>query len=391
MKTIALITAGGKGERMQSPTAKQFLLLGGKPILAQTIAVFEACPVVDEIFVIVPQDEMAKVQKDIVEKYQYKKVLKVVRGGRIRQQSVWNGLRAIKSDCSWVVVHDGVRPLITPQLIEAGLREARQTGAASVAVPARDTVKRLAPGGKLQTLPREEIWLAQTPQIFEFSLLCRAHQKASQEKFTGTDDASLVERLGQAVSLVPGNCGNIKITTPEDLTIAETLIKKGEKSPVISPFRVGLGYDVHRLVPERALILGGIEIPHSLGLEGHSDADVLAHALGDALLGAAGLGDLGRHFPDSDPQYKGVSSLILLKTILSRIRSEGWKIGYLDSTIVAQQPKLADFVPSMRQALAESLQISADQIHIKATTTEGLGFCGRREGIAAYAVALLNQ
>jgi 2-C-methyl-D-erythritol 4-phosphate cytidylyltransferase len=229
LKTIALITAGGKGQRMQSSTAKQFLLLGGKPILARTIAVFEACPVVDAIFVIAPQDEMAMVQTDIVEKYQYKKVLKVVRGGRMRQQSVWNGLRAIKSDCSWVVVHDGVRPLITPQLIEAGIREARQTGAAIVAVPARDTVKRLAPGGKLQTLPREEIWLAQTPQIFEFSLLCRAHQKANQEKFRGTDEASLVERLGQAISLIPGDYGNIKITTPEDLTIAETLITKGRK------------------------------------------------------------------------------------------------------------------------------------------------------------------
>jgi 2-C-methyl-D-erythritol 2,4-cyclodiphosphate synthase len=160
---------------------------------------------------------------------------------------------------------------------------------------------------------------------------------------------------------------------------------------MIPPFRVGLGYDVHRLVRERSLILGGIEIPYSLGLEGHSDADVLAHALGDALLGAAGLGDLGRHFPDSDPQYKGVSSLTLLKAILFKIRSAGWEIGYLDSTIVAQQPKLADFIPSMRQTLAASLQISSDQIHIKATTSEGLGFCGRQEGIAAYAVALINQ
>jgi len=160
---------------------------------------------------------------------------------------------------------------------------------------------------------------------------------------------------------------------------------------MISPFRVGMGYDVHRLVPERALILGGIEIPHSLGLDGHSDADVLAHALGDALLGAAGLGDLGRHFPDSDPRYKGISSLSLLQTIRSKIRAEGWEIGYIDCTIVAQQPRLADFIPSMRQTLAASLHIAPDQVHIKATTTEGLGFCGRQEGIAAYAVALINQ
>ena len=160
---------------------------------------------------------------------------------------------------------------------------------------------------------------------------------------------------------------------------------------MIPPFRVGLGYDAHRLVPERALILGGIEIPHFLGLEGHSDADVLAHAVGDALLGAAGLGDLGRHFPDSDPGFEGISSLSLLKIIWSKVRAQGWEIGYLDSTIVAQQPRLADFIPAMRRTLAASLQISPDQIHIKATTTEGLGFCGRQEGIAAYAVALINQ
>lgn len=229
LKTIALITAGGKGQRMQSPTAKQFLLLAGVPILARTIGVFEACPVIDEILVIVPQEDMALVQTEIVERFEFKKVLKVVRGGRMRQQSVWNGLRAIKSDCSWVVVHDGVRPLINPRWIEAGLVQARETGAAIVAVPARDTVKRLTPEGKLQTLQREEIWLAQTPQIFEFSLLRQAHRKAYQEKISGTDDASLVERLGHEVSLVPGDYGNIKITTPEDLTIAEALITWGRK------------------------------------------------------------------------------------------------------------------------------------------------------------------
>jgi 2-C-methyl-D-erythritol 4-phosphate cytidylyltransferase len=229
LKTIALIIAGGKGQRMQSPTAKQFLLLAGMPILARTITVFESCPAIDEIFVIVPQEEMTKVQTEIVERFQFIKVLKVVRGGRSRQQSVWNGLRAIKSDCSWVVVHDGVRPLINPQWIAEGLRQARETGAAIIAVPARDTVKRLTPEGKLQTLPREELWLAQTPQFFEFSLLCQAHQRANQDKITGTDDASLVERLGHEVRLIPGDYGNIKITTPEDLAIAEALISWGRK------------------------------------------------------------------------------------------------------------------------------------------------------------------
>ena len=211
---------------MESSIPKQYLSLGGKPILAQTLQVFEECPAIDGIYVIVPQDQLDMVQKDIVEKYQFNKVLKLVRGGKMRQQSVWNGLRAIRSECSIVVVHDGVRPLIACRLIEKSIEEAQKHGAAVVGVPARDTVKRVTKGKKVQTLPREEIWLAQTPQSFQFPLLMKAFQKAQQEDIWGTDDSFLVEHLGHPIIMVEGDYSNIKITTPEDLSMAETFLRE---------------------------------------------------------------------------------------------------------------------------------------------------------------------
>jgi 2-C-methyl-D-erythritol 4-phosphate cytidylyltransferase len=229
MNTIALITAAGKGQRMQSPIPKQYLSLGGKPILAQTLQVFEECSSIDGIYIIVPQDEMDMVQREIVEKYQFKKVLKVVRGGKMRQYSVWNGLKAIRTGCSIVVVHDGVRPLISCRLISQSIAAAQKNGAAVVAVLARDTVKRATAGKKIQTLPREEIWLAQTPQTFQFPLLMNAYQKAHQDEILGTDDAFLVERLGHPITMIMGDYSNIKITTPEDLVLAETLFSRKEK------------------------------------------------------------------------------------------------------------------------------------------------------------------
>ena len=229
MKTIALITAAGKGRRMQSSIPKQYLSLGGEPILARTVQVFEECPAVDGIYIIVPPDQLDMVQEAIVEKYHFKKVLKLVRGGKNRQQSVWNGLRAIRSECSIVVVHDGVRPFVNRQMIEQSIEEAGKHGSAVVAVPAKDTVKRAVKGKKIQTLPREEIWLAQTPQSFQFPLLMKAYQKAYLEDVLGTDDAFLVERLGNPITLVQGDYANVKITTPEDLTFAEAYFSGGYK------------------------------------------------------------------------------------------------------------------------------------------------------------------
>lgn len=229
MKTIALITAAGKGQRMQSDTPKQYLCLGDKPILYHTLKVFEECPAVDGIYLIVPQDQMTMVQKDIVEKYDLKKVLKLVRGGKLRQQSVWNGLQAIRSGCSIVVVHDGVRPFISGRLIEKSIEEAQKNGAAVVGLNVKDTVKRIGKGKKIQTLPREEIWLAQTPQSFRFPLLMKAYQKANQENIASTDDASLVENLDHPITMIQGDYANIKITTPEDLNLARAFFALWEK------------------------------------------------------------------------------------------------------------------------------------------------------------------
>jgi 2-C-methyl-D-erythritol 4-phosphate cytidylyltransferase len=229
LKTIALITAAGKGQRMQSDTPKQYLCLGDKPILYHTLKVFEECPAVDGIYLIVPQDQMTMVQKDIVEKYDLKKVLKLVRGGKLRQQSVWNGLQAIRSGCSIVVVHDGVRPFISGRLIEKSIEEAQKNGAAVVGLNVKDTVKRIGKGKKIQTLPREEIWLAQTPQSFRFPLLMKAYQKANQENIASTDDASLVENLDHPITMIQGDYANIKITTPEDLNLARAFFALWEK------------------------------------------------------------------------------------------------------------------------------------------------------------------
>jgi 2-C-methyl-D-erythritol 4-phosphate cytidylyltransferase len=229
LKTIALITAAGKGQRMNSEIPKQYLFLGDKPILVHTLQIFEECPAIDGIYLIVPQDQLTMVQKDLIEKYHFKKVLKLVRGGKMRQLSVWNGLQAIRSGCSIVVVHDGVRPFISCRLIKKSIEEAQKNGAAVVGVPAKDTVKRIVKGNKVQTLPREEIWLAQTPQSFQFSLLKRAYQKAQQEDLVGTDDASLVENLGHSITLIKGDYSNLKITTPEDLVWAESFFAIGKK------------------------------------------------------------------------------------------------------------------------------------------------------------------
>jgi 2-C-methyl-D-erythritol 4-phosphate cytidylyltransferase/2-C-methyl-D-erythritol 2,4-cyclodiphosphate synthase len=210
------------------------------------------------------------------------------------------------------------------------------------------------------------------------------------ERISATDDASLVEALGHPVKLVPGSYRNIKITTPEDMVVAEALLEKGEKSNVPSAtLRMGFGYDVHRLVTGRPLILGGVEVSFERGLAGHSDADVLVHAVMDALLGAAGLGDIGRHFPDHEPRYAGISSLMLLEEVGKMLAERGYRVSNIDAVVVAQAPRLAGYIPAMVQQIARTLGIDAGCVNVKATTTEGLGFTGTGEGIAAYAVATI--
>jgi 2-C-methyl-D-erythritol 4-phosphate cytidylyltransferase/2-C-methyl-D-erythritol 2,4-cyclodiphosphate synthase len=250
------------------------------------------------------------------------------------------------------------------------------------------------------TPPRERLWAIQTPQIFKYSEICEAHREAIARNLDVTDDAMLLETLGKPVAVYMAGYNNFKVTTPEDLIIARRLLdtQEGEPasapatplpSPVLPEIRIGQGYDVHRLAKGRKLILGGLEVPFELGLDGHSDADVLTHVIINALLGAAGLGDIGRYFPPTDPIYKDISSLKMLEHVGNLVYERGWKVGNIDATVAAQRPKLAPHIPAMRQKLAEVLQIEPSLINIKATTTEELGFVGRMEGMEGQATALL--
>jgi 2-C-methyl-D-erythritol 4-phosphate cytidylyltransferase/2-C-methyl-D-erythritol 2,4-cyclodiphosphate synthase len=324
----------------------------------------------------------------LIEKYGLAKVITTVAGGNQRQDSVRNCLDAITGDCDMVVIHDAVRPFVTEELIRQVVEVARITGAASAGVKAKDTIKETTEDNNVwATVPRHNLWLTQTPQAFKLELLKEAYKKACDEKFYGTDDASLIERIGKQVKMVEGFYANIKITTREDMMIADALMKKGSKISL----RTGLGYDSHRFAADRKLILGGVEIPFGKGLQGHSDADALIHAICDALLGAAGAGDIGRHFPDNDPQYKNISSMILLARVKKLIEAKEFSINNIDATVVMEMPKLAPYAGEMVSNIASALNIARTAVNIKAKTNEGMGFAGRNEGIAVFAIAAVTE
>ncbi len=382
-----IIAAAGQGKRMGISTNKVFLPLAGKPVLIYSVLAACSLPTVTNVIVTAAAEEVDKVTQ-LLAKLNLPVSWTVVTGGSERQHSIANALKAIPESADIIVVHDGARPLATTTLFEQAVAAARKHRAAIVAVPVKDTIKSAKSDGIVTGTPdRRTLWAVQTPQAFDADLLKAAYHQAEQDGYLGTDDASLVERLGANVAIVNGSYQNFKITTPEDLRFAEVLFaERQEEEQVI---RSGIGYDVHRLVPERKLILGGVEIPHSLGLDGHSDADVLLHAIKDALLGAAGLGDIGRHFPDTDGRYKGISSLKLLAEVQGILASHGYRVNNIDATIVAQKPKLASYIGQMNQNIAEVLSVGVGRINVKATTTEGLGFAGQGLGIAAYATATI--
>lgn len=307
-------------------------------------------------------------------------------GGITRQDSVFAGLSALPADISLVLVHDAARPLIDQATIVRCLQGAAQYGAVIAAVPVKDTLKQ-AIGSRVieKTVDRTGLWQAQTPQAVQRELLEQAFAAAARQKFVGTDEASLLEAVGIPVRMVDGAERNLKITHPEDLQVAAALLQKEQI------MKIGHGFDAHRLVSGRKLILGGVTIPFELGLDGHSDADVVAHALTDALLGALGAGDIGRHFPDTDPQYKGIDSLLLLEQVQQLAESRQYLLGNADITIVCQRPKLALYLAEMQANLARCCRVFPEAINIKATTTEKMGYTGRGEGIAAHAVVLMRS
>jgi 2-C-methyl-D-erythritol 2,4-cyclodiphosphate synthase len=272
-------------------------------------------------------------------------------------------------------------------LITASIERCQETGAVVTAVPVKDTVKICRDGRVLETLPRDTLWSIQTPQTFHYDLIVEAHKRALAEGWSVTDDAMLIERMGKEVVIIEGSYENIKITTPGDLSIAEA-IWTNRHGPSVT--QVGFGYDIHRLVEGHPLILGGVEIPFDRGLLGHSDADVLSHAVADALLGSVGAGDIGHHFPNTDPAFRGISSLLLLQRVVDTLREVGAEIVNIDTTVIAEHPRLAPFMPEMRERMTAALGIPAISLSLKATTPEGLGEIGQGEAIAAHAVALVR-
>jgi 2-C-methyl-D-erythritol 4-phosphate cytidylyltransferase/2-C-methyl-D-erythritol 2,4-cyclodiphosphate synthase len=384
----AIVAAGGAG--LRAGVAKQWLVIGGETVLRRSARLLAECDLVDQLVVVVPPGEEARARADLAG---LRREATVVAGGAQRADSVLNGLAELDA-CAVVLVHDAARPFAPPDLVRRVAEAAARDGAALAAQPSTDTVKRAdgpaAPGAEPRvaaTLDRREVWLAQTPQGFRRDLLLRAYAAAGGEASSATDESGLVERLGAPVTLVAGGPGNFKITTPADVERARALT---EVTMTELPFATGVGYDTHRFEPGRKLVLGGVEHDGD-GLLGHSDADVCAHAIGDAILGAAGLGDLGRHFPDTDPRWKGVSSLVLLREIAAKAAERGWRLGNADVTLAARRPKIAPRAEEMRARLAEALGVAPAQVNVKATTGEGMGFVGRGEGIAAHAVVLLAR
>lgn len=386
--TVAILLAAGCSTRMGAAVTKQMMNICGKSVLSRTLSAFEECELVDAVIVAAREDELEYVKKYIVP--EFSKVKNVVCGGKTRAESARLAFSTVPKEATHIAVHDGARCLITPEMISLVISAAHKTGAASGGSYVTDTVKMLSFDGDIQkTIPREQLFLASTPQVFSAELYKKALDFViDNDKIT--DDNMLFEAIGISVSAVDLGKENIKITTPDDVEYAEYIISKRENS-FMDKIRVGHGYDVHRFAEGRKLVIGGVEIPHNEGLLGHSDADVLIHAVMDALLGAAALGDIGRHFPDSDEKFKGISSLKLLHEVKILLENKGCYVVNIDATLVLQRPKIAAYIDKMISNISETLGIAADMVNIKATTEEKLGFTGSGEGAATHAVALVRK
>ncbi len=381
----AVIAAGGSGQRMGGPVRKQFLAVAGKSVLRHSLELFLALKEVRWIAVVLPAEEVAGFEGGL-EAAERGRVF-AVEGGASRQESVWRGLEALETySPALVAIHDAARPLARPEVIRRTLELAALGEGALACAPMRDTVKQVREGLITATIPREGLWLAQTPQSFPFALILAAHRWARENGFAATDDAALCERLGHPVRVAPSDHGNLKLTEAVDMEYARWRLEGGPPE-----LRIGEGWDIHRLGTGRKLILGGVELEHELGLVGHSDADALLHAVTDALLGAAALGDIGRHFPDTDPAYRGADSGELLRKALELVHREGWRPVNCDATIQAQRPKLAPHMDAIRARLAALLELDPGAVNVKAKTGEGLDAVGREEAIAARAVVLLAR
>jgi 2-C-methyl-D-erythritol 4-phosphate cytidylyltransferase/2-C-methyl-D-erythritol 2,4-cyclodiphosphate synthase len=380
-RVTALIVAAGRGSRFGGPLPKQYALLDGQPVLRRTVSAFRAAGIDRVQVVIGPADDAHYAAAT-----QGLGLPVPIQGGASRQQSVLNGLEALAGDPpDLVAIHDAARPFVRGAEIEACLAAASAEGidGAVLGIPLADTLKRVGDGCVItETVPRQHLWRAQTPQVFRFGPLLAAHRAAAAlaaaEATALTDDAAVAERAGLKVVMVAGSEDNRKITTADDLISGHM------------ETRTAFGFDVHGFGPGTAVMLGGVAVPYGQALAGHSDADVALHALTDAVLGTIGAGDIGKHFPPSDPQWRGASSDRFLRHAVDLVTARRGRIVHLDVTIVCEAPKVGPHRDAIVQSIARIAGVAEDRVSVKATTTEGLGFTGRREGVAAQAVATVE-
>ena len=416
-----VIVGAGSGTRMGG-VDKVFADLHGRPVLAWSLGVFEAMPEVAAIALVLSASSLEK-GRALVAGTGLRKVAATLSGGTRRQDSVRAGLDALAASGAHfglIAIHDGARPFVDEVMVRRGLAAVQATGAAVAAIPVKDTVKTAGPDRIVTGTPdRKTLWAVQTPQLFRTALVRDAHRRVSQDV---TDDASMVEITGGRVALFDGHAENIKITTPDDLLLSGLIATRRAGEPGTlgqggvaalaaslggvgsmpmsasrstpdtgGAVRVGTGFDGHKLAPPGPLLLGGVEVPFEMRLAGHSDGDVLLHAVASALLGAAGLGDLGRHFPSSDPAIKGIDSRVVLGRVPAMVRGRGWLPEYVDATIIAERPRLADYLDRMAAVIAESAGLAPDSVNVKVTSTDGVGAIGEGQGIAAQAIATVRK
>jgi 2-C-methyl-D-erythritol 4-phosphate cytidylyltransferase / 2-C-methyl-D-erythritol 2,4-cyclodiphosphate synthase len=386
MHVTAIIAAAGEGRRLGAALPKQLLDIGGRTILERSVAAFAGHERVNEVIVVLPA-ALAAAPPDWLTASRPAPGVRIVAGGERRQDSVANAFDRVPAHSDVVLVHDAARPFVSPELISRAIDAASEHGAAIVALPVRDTVKRVeATGGHpviTGTIPRDTVYLAQTPQAFLRDVL-RAAVALGRSGVDATDEAMLAEQAGHQVHVVEGDPANVKITTPGDLEAAQQRLRP------TGLWRVGTGYDLHRLVDGRLLIIGGVTIPSDKGALGHSDADVVCHAVIDAVLGAACAGNVGQHYPDTDQTWKGASSLELLRDALRQVHERGFRVENVDVTVILERPKIAPFIPQIQGRLADTLGVDHSRVSVKGKTNEGVDAIGRGEAIAAHAVALIT-
>ena len=380
-KVSAIVLAGGSGTRMSSAQPKVLLPINDKPALLYSLEAFNRSPLIDEIVLVCPKNNLMK-YKTMFSSCSINKLVLFVEGGDERTNSVFNGLYAVK-DCDYVLIHDGARPMIREDYIMKVLEKAKSKNSAIAGKPVINTIKKVNGDSIEQTIDRSALWEVYTPQCFKYSLIHQAYDYVIENDISITDDASAVEAIGEKVFVVDIGQRDFKLTTPDDIELVKRMLNGNLN------IKIGIGFDVHKFAEGRKLVLGGIEIPYEKGLAGHSDADVLTHAVMDGILGAAGLPDIGQLFPDSSSEFKDIYSIELLKKVVFEISSLGYIVNNIDAVVACEKPKISPYRRHIIECLSKALKCEPQQVSIKGTTKEKLGFEGRGEGISARSVVSL--